>query len=110
MLSNVLAFFRILGNFLSSEHAQPFFCFNLLILTVFLVFQIHFFSYTILRVFYKQQIFFYVSDFLLLQLFGGLRLSCGLLVALPVIGGILVILGVVFIVLAVKKSDSVTAA
>ncbi|XP_078355185.1 sensory neuron membrane protein 1-like [Oculina patagonica] len=44
------------------------------------------------------------------QLFGGLRLSCGLLVALPVIGGILVILGVVFIVLAVKKSDSVTAA
>ncbi|KAJ7354973.1 hypothetical protein OS493_029083 [Desmophyllum pertusum] len=44
------------------------------------------------------------------QLFGSLRLSCGLLVALPVIGGILVIVGVVFIVLAVKKTDSVTAA
>ena len=45
-----------------------------------------------------------------LQVFGGLRLSCGLLVALPVIGGILVIVGVVFIVLAVKKPDSVTVA
>jgi len=44
------------------------------------------------------------------QLFGGLRLACGLLVALPVIGGILVILGVAFIVLGVKKADSVTAA
>lgn len=52
----------------------------------------------------------YILSSLLLQLFGGLRLSCGLLVALPVIGGILVILGVVFIVLAVKKTDSVTAA
>lgn len=37
-------------------------------------------------------------------------MSCGLLVAFPVIGGILVIVGVVFIVLAVKKPDSVTVA
>lgn len=43
------------------------------------------------------------------KLFGSLQLSCGLLVALPVIGGILLMAGVVLIVLAVKKS-SVTAA
>lgn len=37
-------------------------------------------------------------------------MSCGLLVSLPVIGGILVIVGVVLILMAVKKPDSVTAA
>ncbi|PFX19537.1 uncharacterized protein LOC111338069 [Stylophora pistillata] len=44
------------------------------------------------------------------QVFGGLRMSCGLLVSLPVIGGILVIVGVILIVLAVKKPGSVTVA
>ena len=49
-------------------------------------------------------------SFLFSQLFGGLRLACGLLVALPVIGGLLLIVGVVLVVLAVKKSSSVTTA
>lgn len=44
------------------------------------------------------------------QVFGSLRMSCGLLVSLPVIGGILVIVGVVLILMAVKKPDSVTVA
>ncbi|CAH3030946.1 unnamed protein product [Porites evermanni] len=44
------------------------------------------------------------------KLFGSLQLSCGLLVALPVIGGILLMTGVVLIVLAIKKSSSVTTA
>ena len=45
-----------------------------------------------------------------LQVFGSLRMSCGLLVSLPVIGGILVIVGLVLILMAVKKPDSVTVA
>ncbi|XP_068729884.1 lysosome membrane protein 2-A-like isoform X1 [Montipora capricornis] len=40
------------------------------------------------------------------QLFGSLRLSCGLVVALPLIGGILLILGIIVIVYAVKKNTS----
>ena len=41
---------------------------------------------------------------LLFQVLGNLQLFCGFFVALPVIGGIFVIIGVVFIVLAVKKT------
>ena len=41
---------------------------------------------------------------LLFQVLGSLQLFCGFFVALPVIGGIFVIIGVVFIVLAVKKT------
>jgi len=45
-----------------------------------------------------------------LQLFESLRLSCGLLVALPVIGGLFLVVGVALIVVAVKKGSSVTTA
>lgn len=40
-------------------------------------------------------------------MFGDLQLSCGLLLALPILGGVLVILGVALIVMAMKKREVV---
>lgn len=43
-------------------------------------------------------------------MFGDLQLSCGLLLALPIFGGVLVILGVALIVMAMKKREVVAVA